>query len=104
MTKSRLEQLQEMVAQDPNNNLVRYGLAQEYANSGRPEEALAEFTRLIETTPDYVAGYFHGGRTLGKLGRMDEARQMYRRGVEACSRTGNAHALSEMQAALDELG
>jgi tetratricopeptide (TPR) repeat protein len=104
MTKSRLEMLEEMIAQDPNNSFVRYGLAQEYANNGRLDQAVAEFRRLAEANPDYTAAYFHGGRALHKLGRIEEAREMYQRGIEACTRTGNAHALSEMQAALDELG
>lgn len=104
MTKGRLETLQEMVGQDPGNTFARYALAQEYTQLGRLEEAVAEFLRLIEVNPDYSAAYFHGGKTLEKLGRLQEARQMYRRGVEASGRMGDAHALSEMQAALEELG
>ena len=104
MLKARVEILQEMVNQDPSSTFARYGLAQEYVNSGRLEEAVAEFVRLIEVNPDYTAAYFHGGRTLEKLGRAEEAREIYRRGLEACARVGDAHALSEMQAARDQLG
>ena len=103
IAKTRLELLQEMATQDPQNEFTRYGLAQEYANSGRLEEAIAEFSRLLEANPDYAAAYFHGGRALESLDRLEEARQMYQRGVEVCGRTGNQHAGSEMQAALDEL-
>lgn len=102
--KSRLELLNEMLAQDPNNAFARYGLAQEYANTGRLEDAVVEFQRLIESSPEYTAAYYHGGKTLERLDRGGEARLLYQRGIEACRRTGNAHALSEMQAALDELG
>ena len=102
-TKTRLERLQEMAAQDPQNTFLRYGLAQEYANTGCLQEAIAEFGRLLEVSPDYEAAYFHGGRALENLGRLEEARQMYQRGIEVCGRTGNQHAGSEMQAALDEL-
>lgn len=73
----------------------------EYVNSGSLEEALAEFVTILNTDPAYSAAYFHGGQTLEKLGRLDEARQFYRRGIAA---TGDAHARSEMQAALDILG
>ncbi len=104
MAKTRLELLEEMVAQDPKSVLARYGLAQEYAGAGRLEEALAEFQRLLETNPDYPAAYFHGGKTLEKLGRIEEARAMYQGGVEASARAGDAHAQSEIQAALDLLG
>ena len=103
MAKTRLELLQEMTTQNPQNEFTRYGLAQEYANSGRLEEAIAEFNRLLEANPDYAAAYFHGGRALESLSRLEDARQMYQRGIEVCERTGNQHTGSEMQAALDEL-
>lgn len=101
--KSRLELLNEMLAGDPNNAFARYGLAQEYANTGWLDEAVAEFQRLIQTSPDYTAAYYHGGKTLERMGRMAEARDFYQRGMEACRRLGNAHALAEMQGALEEL-
>ncbi len=100
----RLEKLTELLAQDPKNALVSYGLAQELANLGRLEEAVAEFERLIAGHPDYHAGYFHGARTLERLNRIGDARNLYRRGMEAAARNGDAHAQSEMQAALEALG
>jgi hypothetical protein len=39
-----------------------------------------------------------------KDGRSDEARERLQAGLAACQRSGNAHAASEMQAMLDELG
>lgn len=103
MTKTRLEMLQEMVAREPQNTFVRYGLAQEYVTGGRLEEAAAEFARLREISPDYVAAYLHGGSALESLGRIDEARQVYQRGIEVCRRTGDEHARSKMQDVLDQL-
>jgi hypothetical protein len=41
---------------------------------------------------------------LMKLGRSDEAKQRLQAGLEACERTGNAHAASEMSAMLEEVG
>ena len=59
---------------------------------------------LLAANPDYAAGYFHGGRTLEKLGRLEDARAIYEKGIEVTSRTGDAHTRSELQAALDILG
>ena len=100
----RLEKLQELLTQDPKNVLVSYGLAQELANLGRLDEAVAEFERLIAGNPCYHAAYFHGARTLERLNRIEDARNLYRRGIEAAARNGDAHAQSEMQAALEALG
>jgi tetratricopeptide (TPR) repeat protein len=104
MSNSRLEVLRNMVAQDPGNSFARYGLAMEYRNTGELEQALAEFRGLIEANPDYVAAYFHGGQTLERLGRLEDARQIYQEGVSAASRTGDLHTRSEIQGALDLLG
>jgi Tfp pilus assembly protein PilF len=101
---NRLEILKSMVAQNPNDSFSRYGLAMEYRNTGDLETAMAEFRSLMVSNPDYVAAYFHGGQTLERLGLEDEAREVYRQGVEAAARTGNQHARSEMEAALALLG
>lgn len=99
----RLEKLQQMLALDPKNQLASYGTAQELANLGRLEEAVAQFERLLADHPNYCYGYFHGGRALEKLGRVEEARAIYQRGLEAAARAGDAHARSEIEAALAAL-
>ncbi|MGH9626770.1 MAG: tetratricopeptide repeat protein [Bryobacteraceae bacterium] len=104
MSNNRVETLKNMVAQNPADSFARYGLAMEYANLGELEQALDEYKALLETNPDYAAGYYHGGRTLEKLGRSDEAREMYQRGIEVTTRIGDMHTRSELQAALDILG
>ena len=101
---SRLEILQSMVAQNPKDSFSRYGLAMEYANTGSLDKAVEEYDSLLEFNPDYAAAYYHGGQTLEKLGRLNDARRMYQRGLEATRRIGDGHTHSEIQAALDILG
>lgn len=99
----RIATLAEILAQDPNNVLARYGLAMEYANSGQPDRALDEFGKLLSTNPDYAAGYFMAAQTLVKANRSEEAKQMLRDGIAAAQRKRDSHAQSEMQAMLDEI-
>ena len=103
MATNRLEALKQMVAQDPSNSFARYGLAMEYANLGKPNEAVAEFATLLAADGTYVAGYFHAGQALEKLGQIDEAKTMYERGIAACRQKGDAHTLSEIETALSLL-
>ena len=98
-----MDTLKEMVSQNPSDAFLRYGLAMEYKNSGDLEGAVREFRAIIDANPDYSPAYFHGGQALERLGRADEARSLYQAGVEVTRRKGDAHALSEMQAALDLL-
>jgi tetratricopeptide (TPR) repeat protein len=104
MDSSRLETLKGMVSQNPADSFLRYGLAMEYRNSGDLESAVKEFRALMDANPDYAPAYFHGGQTLERLGRMEQAREWYETGIEVTRRKGDQHALSEMQAALDLLG
>jgi tetratricopeptide (TPR) repeat protein len=98
---SRIEILQQLLAQSPTNSFARYGLAMEYVKSGDLEAGVREFAVILEGDPAYSAAYFHGGQTLEKLGRIDDARDYYRRGLAA---TRDPHARSELQASLDILG
>jgi tetratricopeptide (TPR) repeat protein len=103
MTGNRLDTLKQLAAQDPANAFVRYGLAMEYANSGELEQAIAEFRGILAVSPDYAAAYFHGGQSLEKLGRVEEAKSMYEQGIAVTTRTGDLHTRSELQGALDLL-
>jgi tetratricopeptide (TPR) repeat protein len=104
MATNRLELLKTMVAQNPRDTFMRYGLAMEYRNSGDLEAAIREFQSLIAANPDYVPAYFHGGQTLERAARIEDARALYQRGIEAAVRSGDAHARSELEAALSLLG
>lgn len=103
MTNDRIDILRGMVAANPSDTFARYGLAMEYAKGGQLQEAATEFNKLIEVNPKYPAAYFHGGQTLEKLGRIDDARAVYEKGIEVSRAMGDLHTSSELQAALDIL-
>lgn len=103
MATNRVEILQQMVDQDPNNTFARYGLAMEYANSGQLEKAVAEFRTVLQHDQGYSAAYYHGGQALEKLGQVDEARDLYEKGIEATTRKGDLHTRAEIEAALNLL-
>ena len=104
MASTRLDILKSMVAQNPKDSFSRYGLAMEYRNAGDLEQAMVEFRELITINPDYGYAYFHGGQTLERLGKTEEAAEMYRAGMESATRTGDQHAKQELQGALELLG
>ncbi len=104
MANGRVEILKSMVEQNPADAFGRYGLAMEYVNSGDLEAAVGQFQTLLQHNPNYAAGYFHGGQTLEKLGRVDEAKALYRKGIEVTTATGDGHTRSELEGALSLLG
>ena len=78
--------------------------AQAMASAGQFREAVAQYRELLTHDPLYVAAYYHGGQELERTGDVDGARSMYEEGLEACTRKGDLHTRSEIQAALDILG
>ncbi|MFI5125788.1 MAG: tetratricopeptide repeat protein [Candidatus Acidiferrales bacterium] len=103
-SKSRRQMLEEFVAKNPADAFGRYGLAMECLKTGDSAAAEDNFKQLIGAHADYVAAYFQYGQMLAKMGRIDDARKTLTEGVSQATRTGEEHARSELQAALDELG
>lgn len=103
MASSRIAALRAFIEQRPTDPFPRYALALEYKNGGDLEAAHAMFAALMQDTPSYTATYLHAGNVLVALGRRDEARAVYQRGVEVCTQQGDGHARGELQGALAEL-
>jgi Tfp pilus assembly protein PilF len=103
MANNRTEILKQMVEQSPADGFARYGLAMEYVRGGELETAVAEFAQLLSHNPGYAAGYFHGGQTLEKLGRIEDARELYRKGIDVTTASGDDHTRSELIGALGML-
>ena len=71
MATNRLEILQGMLTQDPNNSFARYGLAMELVKSGNYSEAVSQFETLLKHDESYAAAYYHGGQAYEKLGDVE---------------------------------
>jgi len=99
----RIAMLTEILTMNPADSFARYGLAQEYSNAGKIEQALQEFNTLIEKSPDYTPAYFMAAQALAKADRVDEAKRWLVDGISSARRTGNSHAQSEMTAMPEEL-
>lgn len=97
---SRLNQLLDMLKDEPNDTFLRYALAMEYAKLDQPEEALTHFNQIIHQNPDYVAAYFMAGRSAEQKSDIDLAKAYYRRGIDTAQRIGDSHAAGEISAAL----
>jgi predicted Zn-dependent protease len=100
----RVAVLTDILNQNPNDAFARYGLAMEYSNQGDVSRALDEFGKLLASHPDYTAGYFMAAQTLARANRNEEAKKMLGDGIVSAKRTGNAHAQSEMEGMLADLG
>ena len=103
-TKSRKQQLQEMLAEEPNDPFLHYGLAMEFISEGKDDEACRALQELLRVAPEYVPGYLQAGQVLVRLGRLEEARGVFRSGIATARQQGDHHAADEMEGFLANLG
>jgi len=71
--------------------------------TGDSGAALECFQQLGTDSPGYVPAYVQRGQLLARLGRDEEARDVFRAGIAAANKAGDAHAAGEMEGFLDSL-
>lgn len=99
----RLAYLEKITSEGSKDPFAWYGLANEYAGLGRVDDALRTFEKLREMDASYVPQYLICGQMLVNSARRDEAHVWLTQGIEAATKAGNAHALSEIQNVLATL-
>ena len=78
---------------------MQFVLSSNYSLQREAKQAAA-VPSVIAQHPDYTAAYLHAGNALVALGRRDDARAVWLKGVEACAAKGDTHARGELEAAL----
>jgi tetratricopeptide (TPR) repeat protein len=99
----RLEMLEKLTASGKADSFTWYALALEYKSLDRVDDAMAAFSRLREIDPDYVPMYLMAGSMLQAAGRLPQAREWIRLGIEKAHGKGDQHAGSELSDLLDRI-
>jgi tetratricopeptide (TPR) repeat protein len=93
---TRLEQLEKMHVEDPNDVFVFYALTKEYEYNGLEDLALQYYQKLMDQHPDYVGLYYHFGKLLEKHGRQEEALTIYNTGLHVAKQQNDTFAHGEL--------
>jgi Tfp pilus assembly protein PilF len=93
-----------MLAENPDDVFLRYSLALEQDKHGEHVASLTGLDALTRGDPPYVPAFFMAAQQLARLGRVEEARDYLRRGIELARRQGDLHAAGEMAEFLGSLG
>src|SRR6266566_3613160 len=101
---SRREKLEALLADDPTDVFLCYGLALELEKEGDHERSLGRLAELQSRSPPYVPAFFMAAQQLVRLRRIDEARATLRDGIEQARTQGDTHAAGEMSEFLAGLG
>ena len=99
--QNRIEVFEQMLADDPENTMVMFGLAKEY-------EKLAEHTKVIEMLETYLAKFDDEGNAYGVLanayalsGDREKAAETYRKGIDVSMAHGHPSMANEYRMTLD---
>ena len=99
-TTPRMRQLHQMLLRQPDDPFLLYGMAMEYKKADEPAQALQYFDRVLRRDPNYCYAYYQRAQVHEALGDLEAARRTLLEGIEAARRSGDAHALSEIETAL----
>ena len=104
----RMAQIEELLADDPDDAFLRYGLAMEHASAGDDASCVAVLRDLIalKAADPYIPAYLQAGQALVRLDKIGEACDVLRAGIDAARTAGTPeamHAHGEMQGLLSSI-
>ena len=102
MTNPRIESLQQMLEKQPDDPRLLFGLALEYEKASHWEAVVEHLERYLQHADDEGNAWGRLGDALRHLGRDDEARAAYRKGVEAASLHGHPTMAAEFAEILED--
>ena len=103
--EDRIEYFERMLADNPDNPTGLLALANEYQKVGRYEDEAAVLERYVSLHGDDEGNaYARLGDVLSRLGRKDEARAAYERGVRQAEKFGHEGMAEDLRLAITQLG
>ncbi|HLE61661.1 MAG TPA: tetratricopeptide repeat protein [Pyrinomonadaceae bacterium] len=100
MVQSKIEIFTAMLAEQPENAMIWYGLAGEQYKMEKWAEAAKSLRQVVSLNPDYTAAYQMLGTVLAHVGDLAGAQQAWRDGIDAADRTGAWKAGQHMRVLL----
>jgi len=97
----RIEALEKMLRSRPGDPRLLFGLALEYLNAGDRDEGVRKLRAYLDVADDEGNAWGRLGAVLRDLGRDDEAREAYRRGIAEATRHGHPTMAAEFEDVLE---
>src|SRR6266852_2188104 len=101
MTTSRIEVFEQMLAGDPANTMVMFGLAKEYEKAGDDPKVIEVLQRYLAAADDEGNAYGMLARAYERTSQTEEAREAYQRGVDVATAHGHPGMAAEYKAILE---
>ena len=104
MAADRVVTLEAMLERNPEDSRLRFGLALEYLRADRHQDGVRELRAYLASSDDEGNAWGRLATVLHEMGEHEEAKDAYRRGIDAAYEHDHPTMAEEFERALEELG
>ena len=97
---SRLQQLQQMLLDEPDDSFLNYALALEFAKEDNLPQAISIIEKVIQHNENYLGAYYQLGKLYEQQNLSEKAISIYRKGIAIAQAQNNKKAQGELSEAL----
>jgi predicted Zn-dependent protease len=90
-----------MLESDPVNSSILFGLAKEYEKVGQAPEMIATLERYLAIADDEGNAFGMLARAYERAEQREQAKETYRRGIDAATKHGHPSMAGEYRAILE---
>jgi Flp pilus assembly protein TadD len=101
VSTSRIEALEKLLQSRPGEPRFLFGLALEHLTAGNRDEGVKHLRAYLDVADDEGNAWGRLGAVLRDMGRDEEAREAYRRGIAEATRHGHPTMAAEFEDVLD---
>ena len=94
---SRIQQLEALIAQQPNESFLFFALAKEFEKLGEYDKAIAHYESIIHKNPEYIGAYYHLGKAYELVEQPEKALAIYQQGMRIAEKIQDLHSLAELK-------
>src|SRR5690606_14824187 len=99
--QNRIEVFEQMIAADPENTMVLFGLAKEYEKAARTEDVIRILEIYLAKADDEGNAYGMLASAYQRSGSREKAIETYKKGVEVSMAHGHPSMANDYQTTLD---
>ena len=100
MTNKRIELIQKMLQENPNDCFLNYASALEYAKEGNSKLAIEIMEKLVKQDQNYLATYYQLGKLYEQEDQVEKALVVFKKGIIIAKQQENIKAIGELEEAL----
>jgi Tfp pilus assembly protein PilF len=92
----RINEIKNLLADDPDDSFLNYVLGLEYIKAGETELALERFEILLNKHPDYLPVYYQAAHLYAENNDKENAEIVFKNGIALANRLGNNKTYQEL--------